>query len=114
MAATNVQLVDSILNPATTPSVVYTSPSSGIGTRITQCVVKNTDASTRSYNIYVVSSASAATSQNSIATHQLVAGETDSPFEVLNVFIPPGGTLQVDADAITTVSFRVSGLEFTS
>lgn len=114
MAATNVQIVDSTLNPATTPSIVYTSPASGDGTRITQCTVKNTGVSTVAYNIYVVSNALTATDQNAIASHQLIAGETDSPLEALNVFIPNGGTLQVDADVISTVSFRVSGLEFTS
>lgn len=114
MAVKNAQLVGSILNPSTTPSVVYTSPSNGSGTRITQLTVKNTDVVTRSYNVYVASNSVSATTKNAIASHQLVAGETDSPFEALNVFIPPSGTLQVDADAITTVSFRVSGLEFTS
>lgn len=114
MATKTVELFGSLLNSGVTPQTVYTSPTNGAGTRISSINVYNTDTVTQGYTIYVVSNATLATDTNIVAKHQLLAGESDTPFEVVNITIPPGGTIQIAGTTASKIAFRGSGLEIAS
>ncbi len=110
MAATNVVMVDGVQPAVTTAVALYTSPSLGGGTRITAVTAVNPSASTETYTVYVGGSATDASTV--LAATPLSPGANASPPEVVNQMMNAGESLWVKVSNATTITFRMSGLQF--
>lgn len=113
MAVTNKTLVDgqAVAGAITT---YYTSPLAGDGTRITAITATNYSAGTESYSVYIKADGSPAGNADLVLLSQGVASnKSDVPPEVINQFVPPGGTIQLSASLSNAISVRISGVEFT-
>lgn len=114
MTATNKVLVDGVTTSGTSAETKYTSPAAGKGTKITAVTAVNISGSVGSYTIYGVDDASAAVAVDSLVRSQsLQPDAADTPPEVVNQFIPAGGTIQVQTDVAGNIAFRISGIEYT-
>ncbi len=113
MAATNAVLIGGVLNTGTSATVAYTSPANGKGTRITSLTAFNVNVATQSYKVYIVSSAAAASPSDTIVSQALTPDESETPIEIINQFVPAGGTIQIEGSAASAIAFRASGIEFT-
>jgi hypothetical protein len=114
MTTTNKTLVEGATTSSTSAEIKYTSPSAGKGTKITAVTAVNTSVSTGSYSIYVVSDSSAPSATDSLVRSQsLQADYADTPPEVINQFVPAGGTIQVQTNVSGNIAFRISGVEYT-
>ena len=109
--ATSVQLVNKGVNTlADTPESIYTSPSSGNGTIITAVTAANNSKSNKSYKAYIVSDGEVA--ENPQTPFRIILwDDIDLATGVDGQVIPPGGSLYVEASAINSVYFTVSGRE---
>jgi hypothetical protein len=95
-------------------TLLYTSPTSGKGSRIDAAVVNNHSGAAKTINLYAVPFAgTAGTSNILLQTLSLAAGETRILFEVLGLRLAPGDFLAGDASAAASTNIRVSGVEFT-
>ena len=111
--ASDKQIVDTFQNAApNTAEIAYTSPSTGTGTLITAATVSNATTADRTYKAYIVSSASTATLPQ-VPQRTVVSKKTDIPPELSGQVIPPGGTLQFESNAASSISFTVSGRDLT-
>lgn len=111
----NVLLVDGELAAVGgTPETVYTSPAGGKGTRITAVTCTNISVATDTYSIYTRSDGAAPGPADSlILDKSLATKESDTPPEVINHFIRPGGTLSFETATALSITLKVSGVEFT-
>lgn len=112
---TNVVLVDGAVTVgAATAENVYTSPAGGKGTRITAVTCTNISGATDNFTIYTKSDATApALSDSLIVEKSLVVKESDTPPEVVNHFVPAGGTIWLETATAGSITLKVSGIEFT-
>ena len=111
MATVNKQLVASQKASANnTPQVFYTSPSNGLGTVITNFTADNDTSGTRTYKAYIVVSGGSATVPT-VPQRAIVENRTDISPEMAGQLIPAGGTLQMESDLASTISWIVSGRE---
>lgn len=110
----NVNLINGV-QLTTSAVVLYTSPSNGAGTRITAFGVANTGGTTETYSMHIVADGDSADSTNIMVPERpLQDKEPDTPAEMMNQLVPPGGTIQ--GLASTTLKITVgnaAGLEFT-
>ena len=114
MTATNKVLVEGETTSGTTAEIKYTSPAAGKGTRITSVTAVNTSVTVGNYSIYVVDDSSAAAAVDSLVREQsLQPNGADTPPEVINQFVPAGGTIQVQTNSSGNIAFRISGIEYT-
>jgi hypothetical protein len=107
--AINKALIDGVQPTLTTAVDSYTSPTNGAGTRIiafTASIVTGTE----TYRVFVGSTATSAT--EIIPATSLTGPEKDSPSELMNHLIPAGQKLFVQVSTGSTISFRVTGIEF--
>lgn len=111
----NVVLVDGAITAgAATAENAYTSPAGGKGTRITAITCTNISGATDNFTIYTKTDATApALSDSLIIEKSLVAKESDTPPEVINHLVEPGGTLWIETATAGSVTFKVAGIEFT-
>lgn len=111
MATVNKQLVASQkASAADTPQVFYTSPSNGLGTIITNFTASNDTVATKTYKAYIVVSGGSATVPN-VPQRAISTNRTDISPEMAGQLIPAGGTLQMESDASSSISWTVSGRE---
>ena len=108
--ATNVQLIDDADRQPTVATTVsvYTSPSNGAGTRITQFNA-SLDTGTENYSVFYGASASTATKL--VPQIGLTGPDSSTPPDIINVFIAPGEELFVQVSTGTTIKFSASGIE---
>lgn len=95
---------------ADTPEIFYTSPSTGLGTVVTNFTATNETSLTRTYKAYIVASGGSPILAV-VPVRSLLTNRTDVPAELAGQTIPPGGTLQMESSAAATISFTVSGRE---
>ena len=110
--ATPVQIVNNQTNNLVdTPQTVYTAPvSPSTGTTIDSFTASNTSAVNASYKAYIVSASG--TAINPQKPFQIVVfGEIDLGSGIVGQAIPPGGSLRVEASAINSIYFTVTGRE---
>mgnify|MGYP003630812029 CR=1 FL=1 len=104
-------LVDSKLSTGiNTIEVFYTSPSSGDGTTITAFSAINNSGVNASYKAYIYNSSGVAVGPV-IPTKIVVRNRFDIGPSITNQLIPNGGTLRMESSAISSITFRVSGVE---
>ena len=93
-----------------TPQSIYTSPATGNGTIINAVTVANNSTSNKSYKAYIVSAGE--TAINPQRPFRIVIwADIDLATGIEGQTIPPGGSLQVEANAANAVYFTVSGKE---
>ena len=107
--ATSTQLVNNFTNTVIdTPEIAYESPLSGGGTEINAITAANNSDSNKSYKAYIVDKDGIAT--NPQRPYRIIIwGEIDLVDGIDGQVIPPGGTLQVECNAVGSVYFTVSG-----
>ena len=108
--STPIQIVDNQTNAtADTPDKVYTSPVlPSTGTVIDSFTAANTSSVNASYKAYIVNSSGLPV--NPQRPFKIVVwGEIDLGSGLVGQVIPPGGSLQVEASAINSIYFTVSG-----
>ncbi len=111
MTTVNIQLVASKKTTlANTPEEFYESPSNQSGTVITNFTSTNDTATAATYKAYIVSSSGSPTIPV-VPERNITSNRTDVSPEMSGQFIPPGGTLQMEASVANTLSFTVSGRE---
>ena len=108
--ATNVQLIDEADRQPTVSTVVtvYTSPTNGAGTRITQFNA-SLDSGTESFTVYYGAASGVITKL--IPLVSLTGPDSSTPADMINVFIPAGDNLYVQVTTGTTIKFSASGIE---
>lgn len=90
--------------------VIYTSPSSGNGTRVKAFTASNNTTTSVSYKGYIYNSAGVMV--NAVIPMKIVVRDRfDTGTSVLNQIIPAGGTLRVECSQANSLNFYVSGLE---
>jgi hypothetical protein len=114
MAAINKTLIEGVLLTATA-AVLYTSPANGGGTRVVAFALANSGGTgTETYSLHIVPDGGTADSTNILVPERALADkEPDTPAEIINQLVPPGGTIQ--ALASTTLKINVgsaAGIEF--
>lgn len=99
----------------TTAAVAYyTAPTNVKVSRVLLVVATNTTATNRTITVHIVPSGGTASATNMVLDGVIVPAHTALPlYEVLNQFVPPGGTLQALSDAGTAVSISGSLLDIT-
>jgi hypothetical protein len=94
---------------ADTQQVVYTSPSTGSGTRIDSFTATNNGTVNSSYIAYVNNGISAEVPI--IPFKVIVWGDSDLGIGLVNQTLPPGASLKVESSSINEIYFTVSGVE---
>ena len=108
MVATK-QIVDNLtINVIDTPQVLYTAPV-GQDVVIESFTASNTSSVNASYKAYIVSSLGA--EQPQIPFKVVVWGENDLGIGIVNQVIPAGGALKLEASALNSIYFTVTGRE---
>ena len=95
---------------ADTPEIIYTSPTNGNGTIITAFTAANNSSSNKSYKAYIVDKDDTANNPQ-LPFRVVIWDDIDLGTGIEGQTIPPGGTLQVEANDIDAVYFTVSGKE---
>ncbi len=107
--AQNISIINGVQNAANTADNLYTSPSSGNGTRIT-AFTASLDTGTETYRVFVGTTAVAA---NEIIQATAIQGAgQDSPLGLINHLIPSGSSIFVQISTGATITVRASGIEF--
>ena len=88
----------------------YTSPGTGLGTRINAFTATNDTESSKSYKAYIYD-ASGDPVQTIIPLTEIARDRADYGSSAINQVIPAGGTLRMESSAIAGVNFYVTGLE---
>lgn len=102
----NVQLANS--------TTTYYTVAAGVKTILKKLTFTNNDSSNRLINVYVVDSGgSPGDASLLINAKYLFPGQTWDCFELSGHVMHTGDTLQMDSDAATAVTVRVSGVEIT-
>lgn len=110
---TNVIIANGILPGTTGVTSLYTSPANSAGTRIIAFTAADIAATTETYSAWIVPSGGSADSTNKIIPSSSLAPYTnESPPEVQNQLIPPGGQLYVQVSTASTINFRITGIQF--
>ena len=107
--STPLQIVSNQANAtADSIAVFFTAPAGGAGVVIESFTASNTSAVNASYKAYIVSLVG--TVANPQKPFKIVVwGENDLGSGIVNQFIPPGGTLRMEASAANSIYFTVSG-----
>ena len=111
--ATNVIISNGVQPTTTSITSLYTSPVTSLGTRIIAFTACNPVGTTNTYSVWIVPASGTADNTNRIiSVSSLITNESESPPELQNHLIPPGGTLQVQVSTGTTINFRSTGIQF--
>jgi hypothetical protein len=111
MTATATTLVAAQDLPSST-GLLYTSPTTGKGSRIDAAVAVNHSGATKTINLYCVPFGGTAGTSNIVhQTMSLAAGETAILYGLLGTRLAPGDFLSGDASSATSVNIRVNGVE---
>ena len=93
-----------------TIEILYTAPTSGLGTVIRALTVTNNSTASVSYKAYIFSSAGVI--EGAIAPLKIVVRDRfDSAASAVNQVIPAGGTLRAENSTANALSFYMTGLE---
>jgi len=105
------QIVDNFLNTIIdTPQIAFTAPS-GQSVTIDSFTVSNNSTVNANYKAYIKTSLGPL---SPIVPFQIVVwGEIDLGIGIVNQTIPPGGTLQIESSALSSLYLTVSGRETT-
>ena len=104
-------LVENASNTAPdTPEVFYTSPSTGLGTRVKVFSAVNDGITSYSYKAYIYNS-SGSVVKAVIPQTIVVLDRGDNGFLVINQVIPAGGTLRMETSEADQLNFYVTGLD---
>jgi hypothetical protein len=107
--AVNKTMIDGVQPTVTTAVDSYTSPANGGGTRVVAFTASLITGS-ETYRVFIGETAIA---ENEIIPAVSLAGPvSDSPPEIINHFIPAGQKVFIQVSTGTTISFRMSGIEF--
>lgn len=113
MAATNKSIVDGVVL-GTSISTLYTAPANGAGTRVVAFTLTNDNAVPQTYDLHVVPDGGSADATNRLVKGAiLAASEDEEPAAIQNHLVPPNGTIQALASAVSSIAVRGSGIEFT-
>ncbi len=108
----DIVLVDGIQPTVTTIVTLYTSPTSGSGSRVTAFTATNNSGGAASYDLHIVPSGGAADATNKLVNAKsLAAAADDVPAQVIDQLIPRGGTLETKVSVGTSIAFRATGNE---
>lgn len=109
--AKNVKLIAAAKRQPTVTTVfsVYTSPASGLGTRITQF---SAALLTGTHTYKVFNGASAITATELVSEISITGPNQSTPATPINVFLEPGEQLFVQVSTGTTIVFNGAGIEF--
>lgn len=91
----------------------YTSPASGLGTRIKSFTAANDSSASVSYKAYIYSSSGGAVDAV-IPQTIVVKDKADFGPAIINQVIPPGGTLRMESSTADALNFYVTGVEQSS
>lgn len=106
-------LIDGVQPTVTTVQTLYTSPTTGAGTRVVAFTATNNGGGAATYDLHIVPNGGTADATNKLVNAKsLAAAADDVPDEVQNQLIPRGGTLAVKVSVGTTIAFRSTGNEF--
>ncbi len=108
---TDVVLVNSAQSLAVdTIEIKYTSPTNGDGTIITSFTAANNTTSNKEYKGYIFDSTGDVLDAV-IPLRKIVRDRFDPGGSIVGQLIPPGGTLRFESDAVSGISWRVTGKE---
>tara|TARA_R110000796_G_scaffold33154_7_gene86267 strand:- start:631 stop:957 length:327 start_codon:yes stop_codon:yes gene_type:complete len=96
---------------ADTKQTVYTSPTTGSGTRVDSFTATNNGTVDSSYMAYIGNNVSA--DVPIIPFKIIVWGELDLGIGLVNQTLPPGASLKVESSSASDIYFSVSGVELT-
>ena len=88
---------------------LYTSPSTGAGTRIDSFTAANTGGINASYAAYIDNGIS--DNAPIIPFNIVVWGESDLGIGLVNQVVPPGASIKVESSLLSGIYFTVSGVE---
>ena len=95
---------------ADTIELFYTSPVDGGGTVITSFTAANNTTSNKSYKGYIYDSTE--TAIDAVIPQRIIVRDRFDPGgSIVGQLIPAGGTLRFESDAISGISWRVTGKE---
>ena len=95
-------------------TTVYTSPTSGKGSRIDYAEATNYSGAAKTINVYLVPFGGAAANSNLvIQAASLAAGEARVLFELLGARLAPGDVIAWSASSATSVNGAITGVELT-
>ncbi len=107
----NVVIVNSVANTAAdTIEKFYDSPSTGGGTIVSAFTATNNTGINASYKAYIYD-ASESLLAAVMPLKVVVRNRFDLGSSVVNQLIPKGGSLRMEASALGSITFRVSGKE---
>lgn len=95
-----------------TPETVYTSPSTGLGTKIKAFTATNNTDSSKSYKAYIYDASGVPVSAV-IPVTDIARDRYDVGSGAVNQIIPKSGTLRVESSAAASINFYVTGYEQT-
>jgi hypothetical protein len=105
-------LIDGVQPTVTTIQTLYTSPSTGAGTRVVAFTATNNSGGAATYDLHIVPNGGTADATNKLVNaRSLATTASDNPEEVIEQVIPRGGTLEVKVSVGTTIAFRATGNE---
>ena len=103
------QIIDNLtISDVDAPQTLYTAPV-GQDVVIESFTASNTSAVNASYKAYIVSALGA--QQPQIPFKVVVWGENDLGIGIVNQVIPGGGALRLEASALDSIYFTVTGRE---
>ena len=94
---------------AASVTTYYTSPSLTT-TRITQMVLANTDSVAHTVTIYLTPTVSPAVITDLVVTVNLAAGQSYVVYQVNNLVMNPGGSIQAVTDTASVITLKASGI----
>lgn len=98
---------------ADTVEEVYKSPINGSGSVVTAFTATNATTANRIHSVYIFDSAGAAT-KKLISDERLVRNKSSFGGELVNQALDPGETIRVESDLANSVSWNITGKEFTT
>lgn len=111
--ALNTVLANAVQPTVTTMVLLYTAPLAGAGTRVTAFTAANPSATHAKFDAHIVPNGDSASDVNLLVKDAgLAASESMMVLVLQNHLIPAGATLQVKVSTGTTITFRVTGIEF--
>jgi hypothetical protein len=112
MIITPVELWPEVSIP-TSVAIVYTAAPAGNGATIKRAVFTNTSATPQKITVYKVPRGGSPNANNMlINAYSVDGGEDYVPQSMINMTVPPGGSIQLLADAGGVINTTASGFTF--
>ncbi len=98
---------------ANTVEEVYQSPIGGLGSVVTAFTATNATAANRIHSVYIFGSDGILTNKL-ISDERLIRNKSSFGGEIVNQALDPGESIRVESDLSDSISWNISGKEFTA